>query len=301
MGTEPAPGVGIAPALAWASGCLEAAGRSSARADARLLLAHAAGVDLTALALRREVDARAGQEFEGLVRRRAEGIPVQHLTGRAHFRTVEVAVGPGVFVPRPETEVMTGWALEVLRGVDWPEPPTVVELCAGSGAISKALAAEAPGARIHAVELDPVAADYARGNLAGTDVDLRVGDMADAFADLDAAVDLVIANPPYIPLEAWESVEAQVRDHDPQLALFSGQDGLDAMRVVARVAARLLRPGAHVCAEHAEVQHESAPGVFVASGHFDQVRDHPDLTGRARFVTARRAGRSGDQVAGWGG
>lgn len=224
-------------------------------------------------------------ELELLVGRRGEGIPVQHLTGEAFFRTVRLAVGPGVFIPRPETEVMVGWALEQLRCV--PEP-VVVELCAGSGAISKAIAAELPSAKQHAVELDERAHDWCARNLAGTDVTLVHADMADALHHLDGHVDLVIANPPYIPLEAWESVAADVRDHDPALALWSGDDGLDATRVVADVAARLLQPGGWVCSEHAEVQAESAPQVFVEQGSFGQVRDERDLASRPRFVTARR-------------
>lgn len=272
-------------ALAWAKGHLEAAGAASPMAEARTLLAHCLHVELGQLALIDQVDPVAAAHFSELVEARAAGTPVQHLTGRAWFRTVELQVGPGVFSPRPETEVMTGWALDQLTAL---ESPLVVELCAGSGAIAKAIAAEHPGARVHTVELDPVAAEYARRNLSGTGVELREGDMAQAFTDLDGTVDLVISNPPYIPLSAWESVEPQVRDYDPHLALFSGQDGLDAMRVVARVAARLLKAGGVVCAEHAEVQAHSAPAVFVDHGGFQRVRDLPDLNGRPRFVTAQR-------------
>jgi release factor glutamine methyltransferase len=120
-------------------------------------------------------------------------------------------------------------------------------------------------------------------------VDLRQGDMADAFPDLDGAADVVVCNPPYIPLEAYESVAPEARDHDPELALFSGEDGLVAMRVLEEVAARLLRPGGVAGAEHADVQGESAPAVFVATGRWSDVRDHRDLAGRARYVTARLA------------
>jgi len=228
-------------------------------------------------------------DYRGLVERRAGGEPVQYLTGRAWFRTVEVAVAPGVFIPRPETEVMTGWAIERLRTLG--EHPVVVELCAGSGAISAAIAAERPGCRQYAVELSPEAARAAEANLAGTGVALAEGDMDGAFPELDGQVDLVIANPPYIPLEAWEHVAADVRTHEPALALFSGMDGLDAMKVVARTAARLLRPGGLVCAEHAEVQSESAVAVFATAGAFTQVADNTDLNDRPRFVTAVRAGK----------
>lgn len=266
------------------------AGSPSPAAEARTLLSHVLGVEPSQLVLAPDASAQQASDFRALVERRAQGIPVQHLTGEAWFRTVRLEVGPGVFVPRPETEVMTGWALA--RLAELPPAPVVVELCAGSGAISKAIAAEHPGARQYAVELDEAAHDWARRNLDGTAVELVHGDMADAFADLDGTVDLVIANPPYIPLEAWESVPADVRDHDPALALWSGDDGLDATRVVAAVAARLLRPGGWVCSEHAEVQQVSAPEVFIRHGAFDQVRDLRDLTDRPRFVTARRRGAS---------
>ena len=168
----------------------------------------------------------------------------------------------------------------------------MVELCAGSGAISRALAAEVAGLTVHAVEVSEEAAQWAARNLSGTGVELHVADMATALPELDGQVDLVIANPPYIPLDAYLSVTPEVRDHDPAVALFSGDDGLDAMRVVARVAARLLRDGGLACAEHAEVQEQSAPAVFTATATFSSVRDHRDLTGRPRFVTAVRRPRA---------
>jgi len=204
--------------------------------------------------------------------------------GSTAFRHVDLLVGPGVFVPRPETELLAGWAIERLEGKS-----VAVDLCTGSGAIAASLADEAPWARVHAVELDPMAHHWASRNLAGTTVDLRLGDMADAFPDLDGTVDVVTCNPPYIPLEAFESVAPEARDHDPSLALWSGQDGLDAMRVLERTAARLLRPGGWVGAEHADVQGEAAPAVFSATGRWSEVRDHRDLAGRPRYVTARLA------------
>ena len=259
--------------------------------EARILVAHVLGVARSRLLVATRPDAAASGRLEALVARREAGEPLQHLTGLAPFRTVELEVGPGVFIPRPETEVMTGWALERMAEV---EAPVVVELCAGSGAITKALATEWVGAAsFHCVELSPDAFAYLERNLAGLGVDARLGDMADAFTDLDGGVDLVVANPPYVPLDHWADVPAEVRDFDPALALVSGPDGLDALRVVADVAARLLRPGGWACAEHAEVQEESAPGVFVRHGSFTQVADHRDLNDRPRFVTARRGGRMG--------
>lgn len=271
----------------------DAARRLGSQAEARTLVAHVLGVEPAALLLAGVPDAAAAARLEDLVTRRLTGVPLQHLTGEAWFRTVRVEVGPGVFIPRPETEVMTGWALERLAGLEASgvASPVVVELCAGSGAISLALATEHPGSDLHCVEVSEEAWPYLVRNLAGTSVDARLGDMADAFADLDGTADLVIANPPYIPLAEFAGVPADVRDFDPALALFSGQDGLDALRVVARVASRLLRPGGWVCAEHADSQGEAAPAVFVRNGAFARIADMPDLNGRPRFVVARRAGR----------
>jgi release factor glutamine methyltransferase len=195
-------------------------------------------------------------------------------------------------VPRPETELLAGWAVEqasALVSDGSAGAPLVVDLGTGSGAMAKAIAHEVPGARVHAVELDEGAHAWAVRNLAGTGVDLRQGDLADAFEDLAGNVDVVVSNPPYIPHEAWESVAVEVRDHDPELALYATGDGLDTMRVVERRAALLLRLGGVVGVEHADVQGESAPALFTAAGRWDQVRDHEDLTGRARFVTARLA------------
>jgi release factor glutamine methyltransferase len=265
---------------------LRDAGVSSPERDADLLLAHLLGVGVGRLPLVDDLDAAQQEQYAALLARRATREPLQHLTGTAAFRHVELEVGPGVFVPRPETELLAGWAIEQASALS---APVVVDLCTGSGAIAKAVADELPEADVHAVELDEQAYAWAGRNLAGTGVDLRQGDMATAFDDLTGTVDVVVCNPPYIPLEAWESVAAEARDHDPHLALFSGQDGLDAMRVLERRAARLLRPGGVVGAEHADVQGESAPAVFAATGRWLDVADHRDLAGRARYVTARLA------------
>ena len=270
--------------LADARALLRDAGVASPEHDAAELLAHVLGTTRSRLPLVDVVPADRATVYDALVARRASREPLQHLTGLTHFRHIELEVGPGVFVPRPETELLAGWAIEQALLV---ESPVVVDLCTGSGAVAKAIADEVPGARVHAVELDEPAHAWAERNLAGTGVDLRRGDMADAFGDLAGTVDVVVCNPPYIPLDAWESVAAEARDHDPHLALFSGDDGLDAMRVLERRAALLLRPGGVVGAEHADQQGESAPAVFAAAGRWTEVRDHEDLAGRARFLTAR--------------
>lgn len=273
---------------------LAEAGVASPEHDAGELLAHVLGTDRGRLALRGEVGADAVAGFERLLARRAAREPLQHLLGRAWFRHVSVGVGPGVFVPRPETELLAGWAVDAAQAIaDDGRRPVVVDLCTGSGVIALSVATEVPQAVVHAVELDPDAHAWAERNLgatpAGERVDLRHGDLGDAFDDLLGEVDVVVSNPPYVPLEAWESVAAEARDHDPHLALFSGDDGLDAIRVIERRAARLLRPGGVVGVEHADVQGEAAPGLFSASGRWEQVRDHRDLAGRPRYLTARSA------------
>ena len=261
-------------------------------ADAvRRLLGFVLGVPRSRLPLTDDVGPAQAAEYDALVARRAAREPLQHLTGVAHFRYVELRVGPGVFVPRPETELLAGWAVDEARAAiaAGTAAPVVVDLGTGSGAMAKAVAAEVPAAEVHAVELYEGAHAWAARNLAGTGVELRQGDLADAFDDLACTVDGVVSNPPYIPHEAWESVALEVRDHDPALALYATGDGLDTIRVVEGRAALLLRPGGRVGVEHTDVQGESAPAVFSASGRWEQVRDHPDLTGRARFLTARLA------------
>ena len=270
-----------------ASSRLRGSGVASPERDAELLLAHVLDVPLGRLPLVEDLTEDQLDRYDGLVARRCAREPLQHLTGSAAFRHVELLVGPGVFVPRPETELLAGWAVDRARALDGT--PVVVDLCTGSGAIAKAVADEVPAARVHAVELDEGALAWAERNLAGTGVDLRHGDLASAFEDLRGSVDVVVCNPPYIPLEAWESVAAEARDHDPHLALFSGADGLDAMRVLEARAAVLLRPGGVVGAEHAEAQGEAAPAVFAASGRWRDVADHVDLAGRPRYLTARLA------------
>jgi release factor glutamine methyltransferase len=270
--------------LGAAAARLEAAGVPSPRHDAEELLAHVVGVARGRLFLLDEVGERELAAYDALLERRARREPLQHLTGEAFFRHVRLEVGPGVFTPRPETELLAGWAIEAC-----PEGGTLVDLCTGSGAIARAVADEAPDADVHAVELDEAAHAYAARNLAGTGADLRLGDAFTAFDDLAGRVDVVVCNPPYVPLEAWESVAPEARDHDPHLALFSGDDGLDAIRRLAVRAAVLLRPGGVLGVEHADVQGEAVPAVLAATGRWSEVRDHRDLAGRARFTTARLA------------
>ena len=286
--------------LSGAAARLAAAGVDSPDHDAAELLAHVLGVRRGSLVTAAAPTPEQLEDFETLLARRADRVPLQHLTGSAGFRYVELRVGAGVFVPRPETEVVAGYAIDRAReALDHRREPVVVDLCTGSGAIALAIATEVPQARVHAVELDPSAVPWAERNLAGSGVVLREGDMAEAFPELDGTVDVVVSNPPYIPHTAWESVTPEVRDHDPALALWSTStgsddggetdDGLDAVRVVEVTAARLLRPGGVVVVEHADAQGETAPAVFRRTGRWREVADRRDLAGRPRFVTAVRA------------
>ena len=271
---------------------LAGAGLASPSADARILLAHATGFDARQLFLRDDV---AGDEvaiFERLLERRLAGEPVQHITGSAPFRYEELAVGPGVFIPRPETELIVDLALAHLAARP-SGSRRVVELCAGSGAIIRSIVRELGGVEAHAVELDDDAWPWLVRNLEGTGVDARHGDMADAFSDLDGTVDVVVANPPYVPEGLRHLLPDDVVQHDPPQAVFSGADGLDAMRVVRDVAARLLRPGGLVVAEHDDSHGEAVLALFGAPD-FEAATDHMDLTGRPRHVTATRS-----VVAGW--
>ncbi|SDQ73339.1 peptide chain release factor N(5)-glutamine methyltransferase [Quadrisphaera sp. DSM 44207] len=280
----------LATALRTATARLAAAGVPSPRADAEALAAHLLATSrgqVLALALR---GAPAPHGYEELVARRAARTPLQHLTGRAAFRTVELAVGPGVFVPRPETEVTAGLAVQAAQRVAASgASPLVVDLCTGSGAIALAVATEVSGARVHAVELDPAAHAWALRNLAGSGVRLHLADAASALPELDGAVDVVVSNPPYVPPGAVPR-EVEVREHDPARALYGGgPDGLDVPRAVVATAARLLRPGGVVAVEHAEVQQEALLALLGAPSWVGAV-GHADLAGRPRCVVAQRTG-----------
>jgi release factor glutamine methyltransferase len=267
------------------------AGVDSPRVDAEELLASVLGVSRGRLLTLVSVPDDVAVRFGTLVDQRADRVPLQHLTGRAPFRFLELAVGPGVFVPRPETEQLTGWALERLAGA---AAPVVVDLGAGSGAIALSIAHECSGARVTAVERDAGAIEWTRHNAAAradagdTPVEVLSGDMTDPalLSDLDGTVDLVVTNPPYVPDGAV--VPREVAEHDPPLALWGGPDGLDVVRGLLVTAARLLRPGGWLGIEHADQQGSALPALVRAHGAFDEVTDHPDLAGRPRFTTARR-------------
>ena len=279
--------------VAQATQRLAAAGVPSPRFDAEELAAYVHEVK------RGELHTVADSDFDAryweVISRREAREPLQHITGRAFFRYLELQVGPGVFVPRPETESVVGWAIDALRSMDVAEP-LVVDLCTGSGAIALALAQEVPRSRVHAVELSEEAYAWARRNVDASPDAARISlvqaDATRAFEDqpeLHGRFDLVISNPPYIPLTEWEYVAPEARDHDPQLALFSGEDGLDTIRGIEKVAARLLRPGGVVVIEHADTQGGLVPWIFREESGWTDAADHRDLNNRPRFATARRA------------
>jgi len=272
--------------VAQAAQRLADAGVPSPRFDAEELAAYVHGVKRGEL--HRVADTEFDARYWEAVARREAREPLQHITGRVFFRYLELQVGPGVFVPRPETESVVGWAIDAVRAMDVAEP-RIVDLCTGSGAIALALAQEVPRSRVHAGELSEQALDWARRNTAGSKVDLRHGDALTAFPDLNGQVDLVISNPPYIPLSEWEHVAPEARDHDPELALFSGEDGLDTIRGLERTAHRLLRPGGAVVIEHADSQGGQVPWIFKEDAGWADAADHPDLNNRPRFTTARKA------------
>jgi release factor glutamine methyltransferase len=280
-------------AVRTAAARLAAAGVASPEHDARALAVHVLGLTTPSdLLLVDGFDAPQGSAYEDLVARRAGRVPLQHLTGTVGFRYLDLEVGPGVFVPRPETESVVQWAVDALRR-EASAAPVVVDLCAGSGTIALALAHEVPGVTVHAVERDEGALLWARRNVANRalagdpEVHLHLGSVQDALPHLDGAVDLVASNPPYVATTERHLPEPEVVDHDPEIALFAGEDGLDVVRLVEQAARRLLRPGGLVVVEHSDRQGESAPAVFVEAGGWSEVEEHQDLTGRDRFLSAR--------------
>lgn len=276
-------------ALQGATNRLREAGVGSPDHDALALLAHAWDLPVAEvqrmLVLGRSPGDDVRQSFDRLVEERERRVPLQHLTGSAAFRRLELAVGPGVFVPRFETEAAVDLALAAC-----PPDGVLVDLCTGSGAIALACKQERPDLAVHAVEVDALAHAWAQRNRERLelDVDLRLGPAQSAFPELVGSVDVVVSNPPYIPLD-MEPQDPEVRDHDPAVALYGGgQGGLEVPLLVAARAAQLLRPGGLLVMEHADTQGRSLPESLRREGWCD-VQDHRDLAGRPRTVTARMA------------
>ncbi len=268
------------------------AGVPDPQVDAELLGAHVLGItrgQLQAAMFRgARADAATEAALAGLVERRSARIPLQHLTGRAPFRHLELAVGPGVFVPRPETETVAQIAIDALRASASPAP-IAVDLGTGSGAIALALATEVPHARVFAAEKSADAFVWATENarrLAVENVRIARIDLADAFPELDGTVSVVVSNPPYVPDGAIPR-DPEVRLYDPPAALYGGADGLDVVRVLSRVGLRLAHPGGMLVIEHGEWQGAAIRALLEADG-WQASATHPDLTMRDRTTTALR-------------
>ena len=273
---------------------LSAAGVPSPGVDAALLIGFVTDASRGRVQAMALTDAPAEesvvQRVRELTSRRAAREPLQHITGTAAFRSLELAVGPGVFVPRPETEHVAQFAIDALRGSASPEP-IGVDLGSGSGAIALSLAVEVPHARVFGVEKSSDALPWTRRNFAASgaaNATLVEGDMADPalLAELDGMVDVVISNPPYVPADAIPR-DPEVRLFDPAMALYGGPDGLDLVRALSQTALRLMHPGALLVIEHGELQGAAIRELLTGDG-WRAASTHPDLTGRDRATTALR-------------
>ncbi|WP_341957134.1 peptide chain release factor N(5)-glutamine methyltransferase [Microbacterium sp. LWH13-1.2] len=284
------PDLSLASAVHAAARRLAEAGVPDPLVDAELLAGHILGVrrgEVQAAVIRGDAIADdAAVAFDATVTRRSAREPLQHITGTAPFRHLELAVGPGVFVPRPETETVVQYAIDALLGSSSPEP-IGVDLGTGSGAIALAMATEVPHSRIFATELSPDAYPWAARNTAGVDnLTLVNEDLAHAFGDLDGTASVVISNPPYVP-DAAVPRDPEVRLYDPTMALYGGEDGLDIVRVLSVRALELLHPGGLLVIEHGELQGEEIRSILTRDG-WRAAATHRDLTLRDRATTALR-------------
>ena len=282
----------VAAALDRAVGILAGAGVPTPVVDAELLIGHVLGLSRGGVQAKviagGTLDPDERLQVTELVERRAAREPLQHITGRAAFRSMELAVGPGVFVPRPETEGVAGIAIEALRAAAQPQP-LAVDLGTGSGAIALAMATEVPHAYVYGVELSPRAFVWTKQNFREQAPDNARAvfiDLADALPELDGTVAVVASNPPYIPSAAIPR-DPEVRLFDPEMALYGGEDGLDVVRQVSRTAQRLLHAGGTLVIEHGELQAVEIAALLRADG-WHAVAGHRDLLGRDRATTALR-------------
>jgi release factor glutamine methyltransferase len=263
---------------------LATAGVGSPRADAEELAAYAGGTSRGMLAMLGEVDDDFCDRYADLIAARVRRIPLQHIVGSAALGPVTVSVGPGVFIPRPETEGLLEWA----SAQHLPPRPLLVDLCTGTGALALALSKFWPDARVIAVDDSDEALDYAYRNVEGSHVELVRADVTDnsQLPELDGQVDLLVANPPYIPDGA--TLEPEVAQHDPPHALFGGPDGMLVINAIAELAGRWLKPGGRCAVEHDDTTSAATVQAFAAVGCFVDVTANRDLAGRLRFVTATR-------------
>ena len=293
--TAPAPignPASVAAVLDRAKQVLSLAGVPSPVADAELLVGHVLGISRGAVQSRAItgsiLDAEALVTVTELVERRAAREPLQHITGRAAFRAMELAVGPGVFVPRPETEGVAGIAIDALRAFASPQP-IAVDLGTGSGAIALAMATEVPNAYVYGVEVSPLAYIWTRQNFreqAPENARAVFIDLADALPELDGTVSVVASNPPYIPAAAIPR-DPEVRLFDPEIALYGGEDGLDIVHNVSSTARRLLHEGGTLVIEHGELQAAEIAALLASDG-WHAITGHRDLLGRDRATSATR-------------
>lgn len=268
------------------------AGIASALADAELVVGHVAGWTRGEVATKTfmgvELDEALARKINVIATRRESREPLQHITGESPFRHLVLAVGPGVLIPRPETELVAEWAIDALRQVPSPRP-RAVDLGTGTGALALALATEVPNAEVFAVELSTAAAEWAERNIAryGDErVTLVIGDAASALPELDGTIDVVVANPPYIP-DSDKPADIEVLGYDPEIALFGGEDGLRDIRTFIARAALLLRPGGTLVVEHGDGQGEVVRAIAKEAG-FSMTTTHTDLLQRERALTAVR-------------
>ena len=300
MESGPAPGTGLTPVsvvVRSATATLAAAGIDSAAVEARMICAHVAGVDLSRLLLADGLDAARVAEVDRIVAARAgEHLPLQYLLGRANSGLLDLAVGPGVFIPRPETALLVEWVLDRLPAPTGRPGPIVVDLCAGSGTIALEIAHARPDARVHAVELHDAALTWLGRNAAeraaagDTPIEIHHADATEPglLAHLRDRVDAVVSNPPYIPMT--DDLPEDVLGHEPATALFGGDDGLVVVVPLVDVAASLLAPGGLLAVEHDDTTGAEVAAVVARQGHFGTVERHADLAGRPRFVTATARG-----------
>lgn len=280
----------LSKALRDAAGRLSHAGVPSPDVDARLLASHLLGRDPMQLGMV-EVppvfEAAFVRHFGEMVARRAAREPLQHILGEALFGPLTLKVGPGVFIPRPETEVLADWAVRSLRS-NGPDAPVVVDLCTGTGALALYIAHYFPSAQVHAVELSESALTYTRENAHGGGVVVHRGDVtaADTLAELNGEVDMVVTNPPYVPVSSDLDPEVY---WDPHMAVFSGESGMDLIEAFIPTLTRLLKTGGLLGIEHDDSTSRQVQDALAASGAFNEIAVLKDLTGRSRFVTARRA------------
>jgi release factor glutamine methyltransferase len=280
----------LVEALAFAADQLTLAGVPSPQADATWLLCHAIKADRAELLNRMTFDFGLTdpqlEVFNAALEQRVKRIPLQHITGKAAFRKLELEVGPGVFIPRPETEQVVQYAIDYLKLL--PAGGKAIDLGTGSGAIALAMATEVPQTKVYAVELSEDAYRFAKRNIAthAPEVELRLGAMQEVVFDLVGQLDVVISNPPYIPTNAIP-IDPEVRDHDPELALYGGEDGLDVIRDISGIAAALLRPGGLLVLEHADGQSEQIRELLLDCGWLN-VSAFQDATFRYRTITALR-------------